>query len=73
MPRRSMVIFWTAVSVSVLLLGSGVATLRRVIGGGDTEDYVALAITVFGLCASLLVAGRIALVVARVQRAARAE
>lgn len=66
-----MVIFWTAAAVSVFLLGGGFATLRHVFGGGGVGDYVVLSLSVLGLAASLLVAGRNVLVAARVQRRAR--
>lgn len=71
MPGRTLLVFWAAVSVSVLLLGGAFATLRRVIAGGGTGDYAVLVITVLGLAGSLLVAGRIVLIGARAQRAAR--
>ena len=71
MPRRNALIFWTAVAVAVLLLGGGVATVRRVLAGGTVGDYVALSLTVVGLAAALLVAGRIVSVSARAQRRAR--
>ena len=71
MSRRTAMIFWTAVAVAVLLLGGGVATVRRVIAGGTVGDVVALSLTVLGLTAALLVAGRIVFVSARAQRRAR--
>ena len=71
MPRRNALIFWTAVAVAVLLLGGGVATVRRVLAGGTVGDFVALSLTVIGLAAALLVAGRFVLVSARAQRRAR--
>jgi hypothetical protein len=71
MQRRTAMIFWTAVAVAVLLLGGGVATVRRVIAGGTVGDVVALSLTVLGLTAALLVAGRIVFVSARAQRRAR--
>ena len=64
-------IFWTAVAVAVFLLGGGVATVRRLFTGGTVEDYVVLSLTVVGLVAALLVAGRIVFVSARAQRRAR--
>jgi hypothetical protein len=64
-------IFWTAVTVAVFLLGGGVATVRRVFAGGNAGDYVTLSLTVIGLAAALLVAGRIVFVSARTQRRAR--
>ena len=71
MQRRTAMIFWTAVAVAVLLLGGGVATVRRVIAGGTVGDVVALSLTVLGLTAALLVAGRIVFVSARAQRPVR--
>jgi len=64
-------IFWTAVAVAVFLLGGGIATIRRVLQGGTAGDYVALSVSVVGLAAALLVAGRIVFVSARTQRRAR--
>ena len=71
MPRRNALIFWNAVAVAVLMLGGGVATVRRVLAGGTVGDFVALSLTVIGLAAALLVAGRFVLVSARAQRRAR--
>ena len=71
MPSRTALIFWTAVTVAVFLLGGGVATVRRVLTGGTVGDYVALSLTVVGLAAAILVAGRIVSVSARAQRRAR--
>jgi len=71
MPRRTFLIFWTAVAVAVLLLGGGVATFRRILASGMVIDDVVLSLAILGLSAALLVAGRIVLVSARVQRRAR--
>lgn len=71
MPRRTFVAFWTSVVVSAFLLGGGVATVRRVLAGGTGADIAVLSVTALGLAGSLLVAGRVVLVLARAQRRAR--
>lgn len=71
MPRRPAMIFWTAVAVAVLLLGGGVATVRRVFAGGTLADHVVFSLTMIGLAIALLTAGRIVFVSARAQRRTR--
>lgn len=71
MGRRTLVIFWGAVAAAVFLLGSGVSSVRAELGGGGIRDLVLLAISLLGLGAALLVAGRIVFVAARLQRRAR--
>lgn len=71
MPKRALLIFWAAVAVAIFLLGGGVATLRRVLSGGNALDGLVLLVSAVGLMASLFVAGRIVFVAARVQRRAR--
>ena len=67
MSRRAIVLFWGATAASVFFLGS----LWAAAGGSSTGDVVVFVISLVGLCATLFVAGRIAFVVARAQRAAR--
>lgn len=71
MPKRTRVIFWTFVAVSAFLLGGAVATVRRVLAGGTGADVAILVVTALGLAGSLLVAGRVVFVLARLQRRAR--
>lgn len=71
MSTRTATILWAAVAAAVLLLGGGVATFRRDLAEGSVGDYVALSLTVLGLAAALLVAGRIVFISARAQRRAR--
>lgn len=69
--KRTLLFFWTSVAVSVFLLGGGFATIRRLLGGGTVGDYVVFSLTLVGLTASLLVAGRVILVLGRAQRRTR--
>ena len=71
MPRRTLIVFWTAVVAAVLLLGSEVATFGRLVGSGTVRDYVTFTLAAAGLGASLLVAGRIVFVATRLQRRIR--
>lgn len=71
MPKRTMLIFWTSVAVGVLLLGGGVATAQRILSGGNALDVVLLLVTAVGFAGAALVAGRIVLVAARLQRRLR--
>lgn len=68
MSRRTVIILWVAVAVAVFLLGSGVATIRRVVAGGTLGDYIVLSLAWSGVVAALVVAGRIVFVTARAQR-----
>jgi hypothetical protein len=63
--RRTLVLFWTAVAVSVLLIGAGVSSLRRVLGAGGGVDLVLLIVAAAGAAVALFVAGRIVFVSAR--------
>ena len=63
--RRTLVVFWAAVAVSVFLIGSGVSSLRRVLGEGGGVDLVLLIVAIVGATGALLVAGRIVFVSAR--------
>jgi len=68
---RTVVSFWTAVSVAVILLGAGVATAQRLARGGSILDVVILGLIGPGLLVCILVAARIAYVVGRLQRPPR--
>ncbi len=67
MPRRTVVLFWGATAAAVFFLGS-VWTAAGRTGAGNV---VVFAVSVVGLVATALVAGRIAFVVGRTQRKAR--
>jgi hypothetical protein len=67
MTRRAVILFWGATAASVFFLGS----LWAAAGGSSPGDVVVFAISLVGLCATLFVAGRVAFVVARLQRRAR--
>jgi hypothetical protein len=67
MSRRAIVLFWGATAASVLFLGSTWAAA----GGRSGADVVVFVVSLLGLMATLFVAGRIAFVVARAQRAGR--
>jgi hypothetical protein len=71
MGRRAVVLFWGAAAAAVLLLGSAWATARQ-FGSGPHElvNAAVMTISVIGLGASTLWAGRIAFVVGRAQRRA---
>lgn len=71
MPRRTGLVLWASVAVAVLLLGGGIATVRRVLADGTLGDYLVLSLTVIGLAGALLVAGRIVFVSAKAERRAR--
>ncbi len=71
MTRRTFVYFWGAVVIAVLLLGSGLASLNRVMRGGGGAAAALLVVSALGFVAALFVAGRIVLVAARIQRRAR--
>lgn len=60
MSRRTVIVLWAAVSVAVLLLGSGVATAQRLSANGGVSDYVVLFISLSGAALALTAAGRIA-------------
>jgi len=68
MSGRTLVTLWTAVAVAVFLLGGGIATMRRALARGTAGDYLTLSLTILGLIAAILVAGRIVFVSARAQR-----
>ena len=67
MSRRTLILFWGATAASVFFLGSVWASAGRS-GAGDVAVFV---VSLIGLGVTAFVAGRIAVVVARVQRAAR--
>jgi hypothetical protein len=67
MSRRAIVLFWGATAASVLFLGS----LWAAAGKSSGADVVVLVVSLVGLTATLFVAGRIAFVVGRAQRAGR--
>ena len=71
MPARVQVIFWSATTASVLLLGVVWALTHRG-GGASVEDRVLLAVAGAGLAATSLVAARIVFVVGRLKRRGRA-
>ena len=71
MPRRTLVIFWSAVAASAFLLGGVVSSVRSLLAGGRVADLVVLVLGGLALAGSLFVAGRIVLVAARLGRRAR--
>ena len=71
MRRRPIVVFWGTAAGAVLFLGSAWSTFGRLAGPHALANGVVLVIALIGLCATSLVAGRIAFVVARAQRRAR--
>ena len=69
MPARVQVIFWSAVVVAVVLLGTSWTLAARVRApGASVESWVLLAISSAGLAAATLVAARIVFVVGRLRR-----
>ena len=70
MERRTVALFWGATAAAVLFLGSGWAAAGRM-GSGVTPDLVVFAISAVGFLTTAFVAGRIAVVLARLQRRAR--
>ena len=72
MGRRPIVLFWGAVAAAVFFLGTAWETARR-LGSGPhgLANAAVMAVAVLGLCATALVAGRIAFVVGKAQRLAR--
>jgi hypothetical protein len=73
MGRRTLVLFWGAVAAAVFFLGSAWSAAGR-LGSGphDLANAAVFAVAVLGLVPTVLVAGRIAFVVGRAQRRARA-
>ncbi|HEU5225994.1 MAG TPA: hypothetical protein VFV29_09365 [Actinomycetota bacterium] len=71
MGRRPIVVFWGAAAGAVLFLGSAWSTFGRLAGPHAVANGVVLVVALIGLCATSLVAGRIAFVVGRAQRRAR--
>ena len=65
MVRRWMLMLWSATAAAVFLLGGTVATLKAVLAGGSRINLALLALSLIGLLGSLLVAGRIVVVVGR--------
>ena len=72
MQRRPAVLFWGAAAAAVFFLGSMWTTAGRLGSGPHAlADTAVLCVAVIGFAATALVAGRIAFVVGRSQRAAR--
>lgn len=69
--KRALLWFWASVAAAVFLLGGGVSTAPRAVSGGDGEAVVLFVLALLGFAAAMFVAGRIALVAARVRRAER--
>jgi predicted lipid-binding transport protein (Tim44 family) len=73
MGRRPIVLFWGAVAAAVFFLGTAWTAAGRLGSGPHVlADGVVLAIAVAGFAATAFVAGRIAFVIGRAQRRARA-
>jgi hypothetical protein len=73
MGRRTLVMFWGAVAATVFFLGSAWSAAGRLESGPHALANAAVfAVAVLGLGAAVLVAGRIAFIVGRAQRRARA-
>jgi len=73
MGRRAIVLFWGAVAAAVFFLGSAWATAGRLGPGPHAlANDVVMVVSVMGLGATTLVAGRIVFVVGQSQRQARA-
>jgi hypothetical protein len=73
MPARVQVIFWSATTASVLLLGVvWTLTHQAGAGGASVEDRVLLVVAGAGLAATSLVAARIVFVLGRLKRHRRA-
>jgi len=70
MPRRTVVLFWGATAAAVFFLGWAWAAAGRM-SSGNPADLVVFVISLIGFLATAFVAGRIAFVVARLQRRAR--
>jgi hypothetical protein len=68
MSRGTVLIFWTAVAVAVLLLGAVVSTTRQILAGSAVMDLFALIVSIGGLSIALLVAARIVVVSSRRRR-----
>jgi len=73
MGRRPIILFWGAAAAAVLFLGSAWPAAGR-IGSGPhgAADAAVLGIAIAGFVAAAFVAGRIAFVIGRGQRRARA-
>lgn len=71
MATRTVVAFWSAVAAAVFLLGGGVASVRTVLGGGGAADVALALVSAAGFAGALLVAGRIVVVTARLERRGR--
>ncbi len=70
-PRRTLVIFWSTTAAAVFLLGGAVGSARAILDGGGAVDVGIGVTSGVGVVAALLVAGRIVLVTARLERRAR--
>ena len=71
MRSRPFIVFWGATAAAVLFLGAAWSTMGH-FGSGSRrgEDLLVLAVSLAGLVVTSFVAGRIALVTARIQRLA---
>jgi hypothetical protein len=67
MSRRTIVLFWGATAAAVFFLGSAWAAA----GGPSAADMAVFAVSILGFLATASVTGRIAFVVARLQRRSR--
>ena len=73
MGRRLIVLFWGSAAAAVFFLGSTWTGARRLGSGPHAlANAVVLGIAIAGLAVTALVAGRIAFVIGRAQRRARA-
>jgi hypothetical protein len=72
MTRRSVVLFWGATAAAVFFLGSAWAAAGRLSGPHAAANAAVSVIAVVGFVTTALVAGRIAFVIGRAQRRARA-
>ena len=67
MSRRATVLFWGATAAAVFFLGSAWAAA----GGNSIADVAVFVVSILGFLATASIAGRIAFVVARLQRRSR--
>ena len=72
MTKRSVVLFWGAVAAAVFFLGSAWTAAGRISGPHGAANAVVFGVAGMGLAATMLVAGRIAFIIGRAQRRARA-
>ncbi len=69
MAKRTVVLFWGSAAAAVLFLGWAWASAGRMNSGGPAE--VVFGVSALGFLVTVFVAGRIILVLARLQRRAR--